>query len=445
MARRMPVRWTILWLLVAYSFVVYVQRLNISVAAAFMMPELGLTEVQMGWVFSAFLWGYAVFQIPTGLLGDRFGPRRVLTFAALVCAAATLLTGLLPGLVFSSTVGIIVSLVAIRFLLGIAQAPTYPVSAATIARWFPATEWALPNALLGAGIGLGAAFTPGLVAWLMTELGWRESFYLTMPIALVMAAAFWWYVRDRPEEHDKVEEQELERVSTGRPDAVVAGIEAGHWTQLIRNRNVLLLTLSYMSYNYVFYIFFFWFFIYLVEVRDFTILQSGLYAGVPFLVGGVTSIIGGRVCDRLSIRWGTNAGHRAVAVTGLVGAAALLYWGAVAADPYVAIVALSLCFGFTQFTEGPFWAGMTRVAGPYTGTACGIMNTGGNLGGVISTPLVPIIADRFGWLAALGTGSLFALLAATLWMLVRVDRPIVDAGPPEKSPRRTKSEAAASA
>jgi MFS transporter, ACS family, glucarate transporter len=439
MPRRISIRWTVLLLLVAYSFVVYVQRLNISVAAAFMMPELGLTEVQMGWVFSAFLWGYALFQMPTGMLGDRFGPRRVLATAAVVCAGATLLTALLPGIAFTSTLAIIGSLVAVRFLLGVAQAPTFPVAAATIARWFPAHEWALPNALLGAGIGLGAAFTPGLVAWLMTELGWRESFYLTMLPALIIAAIFWKYLRDRPEEHEKVEEEELTQVKEGRPEAVVAGVEAGHWTQLIRNREVLLLTLSYMSYNYVFYIFFFWFFIYLVDVRGFTILEGGIAAGLPFLVGGLTSIIGGRVCDRLSLRIGPRAGYRTVAVIGLVGAALLLYWGAVATNPYVAVVALSLCFGFTQFTEGPFWAGATRVAGPYTGTATGIMNTGGNLGGVIATPLVPIIAERFSWLAALGTGSFFALLAAALWMMVRVDRPVLEewahGNPPEDRER----------
>ena len=430
---RMPVRWVMLGLLVGYSFVSYVQRMNISVAANFMMPELGLSQVQMGWVFSAFLWGYALFQMPAGLLGDRFGPRRVLAGAAVIWAVATVMTGLLPGLVFGSTAAILGSLILIRFALGVAQAPTYPVAAAMIARWFPAHEWAFPNALLSAGIGVGSAFTPPLVAWLMTELGWRESFYLTMPFSLVIAAFFWWYVRDRPEEHDRVTQCELALIQDGRPQqqlADAAALPRAGWAALLRNREVLLLTLSYMSYNYVFYIFLFWFFIYLVDVRGFTVLESGALASVPFLFGAAMSAVGGVACDRLTAKFGPRWGCRSVALLGLVGSAGLLVWGAVATNPYVAILALSLCFGFTQFTEGPYWSGATRVAGPYTGTACGIMNTGGNLGGVISTPLVPFMAERFGWFAALGTGSGFALLAAVLWLWIRVDRPFIEDAEP---------------
>lgn len=420
--RSSSVRWVIVGLLLGYSFIGYVQRMNISIAAKFMMPELGLTEVQMGWIFSSFLWGYALFQVPGGFLGDAWGSRRTLTAAALICAAATLLTGWLPGLVFGSTTGAVLSMIIIRFGLGVGQAPTYPVAAATFARWFPADQWALPNALLSAGIGLGAAFTPPVVAWLMLNVGWRMSFMLLTPFVVITAGAWWWYARDCPEAHRGVSAEELKSIQSGRLH------ESEHepatrliWSELFANRRLCLITLSYLSYNYVFYIFLFWFFLYLVDVRGFSILEGGILASLPFLVGAISSGLGGWACDRLTGLWGAQVAYRSVIITCMVAASVCLLWGAAVVDPYWAVAALSLCFGFTQFTEGAFWAGAMRVGGSNTATACGVMNTGGNLGGVISTPLVPLLAQSYGWFFALATGSIAALLAAMLWLLIRVD------------------------
>ncbi|MGH9842208.1 MAG: MFS transporter [Blastocatellia bacterium] len=130
----------ILALLAGFSLVSYVLRTNISVAAKFMMPELGLSEIQMGQVFSSFMLGYAIFQIPAGLLGDRRGPRVVLTVAAVCWGVATLLTGLVPGLLISSGMGAFASLLVLRFTLGAAEAATYPVAARAVANWMPVTE-----------------------------------------------------------------------------------------------------------------------------------------------------------------------------------------------------------------------------------------------------------------------------------------------------------------
>ncbi|MGB5294956.1 MAG: MFS transporter, partial [Thermoanaerobaculia bacterium] len=409
------VRWAVLALLFVISFVAYLLRMNISVAAKFMMPELGISEMQMGWVFAAFVWGYALFQIPGGFFGEILGPRRALSIVALIWAALTILTGLLPGQVFIWGGGALASLVVLRFLMGVVQAPLYPITAGTIQQWFPVGGWALPNGLSSMGLGLGAAFTPPLVAWVMVTLGWRETFYVTAPVALIIIAVWWWYVADSPEQHSKVSQSELELITADRP-AEATLPETGVLKRLVKNRNLWFLTLSYLCMNYVFYIFFTWFYIYLVDVRQFGLLEGGFFASLPFIVGSFAATAGGWTCDRLCQSIGPRWGCRLPGIVGMVLVAIFLVLGALATNAVLAVVLLSICFASTQFTEGAYWAGATYIGGRHTSAATGVLNTGGNLGGVISAPLIPVLVDHFGWLNALSTGSVFALAGAALWL-----------------------------
>jgi len=424
------IRWLILALLFVISFVAYLLRMNISVAAKFMMPELGISETQMGWVFAAFVWGYALFQVPGGFFGEIVGSRRALSIVALVWAVLTVLTGVIPGQISTWTGGALASLVVLRFLMGVAQAPLYPITAGTIQQWFPVGGWALPNGLSSMGLGLGAAFTPPLVAWIMVTLGWRETFYVTGPVALIIVAAWWWYVTDSPDQHRRVSPAELELIEADRP--VEQSLpETGVLRRLVKNRNLGLLTLSYFCMNYVFYIFFTWFYIYLVDVREFGLLEGGFYASLPFIVGSLAATAGGWTCDHLCRRIGPRWGCRLPGIAGMVLVAIFLVLGALATNAVLAVVLLSICFASTQFTEGAYWAGATYIGGRHTSSATGVLNTGGNLGGVISAPLIPVLVGHFGWLVALSTGSVFALLGALLWLWVRVDEPLL--GPTESA------------
>jgi len=259
----------------------------------------------------------------------------------------------------------------------------------------------------------------------MVTLGWREAFYVAVPIALIITVVWWWFATDTPGQHDRVGEDELRLITADRPPSLAAP-EKDVLRRLLENREVLLLSLSYLCMNYVFYIFFSWFYIYLVDVRGFGLLEGGFYASLPFVVGSLAAGVGGWVCDALCRRIGPRWGCRLPAVVGLVLVAGFLFAGATATNEYLAVVFLSICFGATQFTEGAYWSGATFVAGHHTAAATGVLNTGGNLAGAIASPLVPILAHHFGWLIALATGSLFALLAAALWFWIRVDRPLAD-------------------
>jgi ACS family glucarate transporter-like MFS transporter len=419
------VRWKMLALLFVVSFVAYLLRMNINVAAKFMMPDLGLSQMQMGWVFTAFVWGYALFQLPGGVFGELVGPRHALAIITLGWVVVTVLTGLLPGTAFISAGGILLSLIALRFLMGVIQAPLFPVTAGSVAYWFPVAGWAFPNGLLSMGLSLGAAFTPPLVAWLMLTLGWRESFYVMTPLALVIILLWWRYATDTPAEHPGVGQRELALINSGRPPEVKVS-EKVVLKRLITNRGTLLLTASYLCMNYVFYIFFSWFYIYLTDVRKFGILEGGFYASLPFMVGALAASLGGWICDHLCRRMGPRWGCRLPAAIGLLLVGAFLLVGIMVKSAPLAIVFLSLCFGCTQLTEGPYWAAATYIGGRHTPAATGVMNTGGNLGGVISTPLIPILVDHVGWVPALATGSLFAVMAALIWFWVRADEPLLE-------------------
>jgi ACS family glucarate transporter-like MFS transporter len=389
-----------------------------------MMGELGLSQVQLGWVLAAFAWGYAIFQFPGGILGEWLGGRKALTLIAVLWGVLNLLVALVPGSAATGPLVIILALAGLRFLMGATQAPVYPVmSGHTIARWFPVSGWALPNGLTNTGLTLGAAATGPLIILLIQSFGWRGSFALTAPLAFLFAGAWWWYARDDPSQHRGVSPAELALINIGRPPAG-AGEARGAWKLVLRSREVMLITASYFFNNYVFYFFFNWLYIYLVEVRKFQELQGGVLAAAPWITGAFAATLGGWACDRLSRRYGIRTGCRLVVMVGLVLSGGFIIAAAAAGSPYVAVVYLSLCLASQQFTDAAYWAATTSVGGQHSSAACGVLNTGGNVVGGLGALLVPLTARTLGWPAALATASLFAFVGAALWLWIRADRPI---------------------
>jgi len=422
------VRWKILALACLVGFVGYLLRSNLSVAGAAMMPDLGLSEVQLGLVLGAFSWGYGLFQFPAGLFDEMVGGRRALTIATCLWGVLNLLICLVPSPSIASTTAIIASLFVLRFLMGVAQAPLYPVIGGdVIARWFPPSGWAVPNGLSNVGLTLGAAATPPLIGWIMQSLGWRASFAVTAPAAFLVAGFWWWYARDRPSEHLGVGQSELEIINTGRRIVIERAEPHGAWKLVLKNPDILLLTLSYFGSNYVFYFFFNWLFIYLIDVRKFTILEGGFLASIPWLVGCAGAVAGGLVCDAVTRRFGIRWGCRCTSISGLLLSGGFLALAGAAQDPHLAVIFLSLCLGFQQFTDSAAWAATASVGGEHSSAACGVLNTGGNVVGGLVAVMVPLTAQALGWTAAIATGSLFAVLGAVVWIWIRADRTMAPA------------------
>jgi MFS transporter, ACS family, glucarate transporter len=412
----MAFRRNVVVMLSCFSLVGYMLRMNISIAAKLMMTDLALDKIEMGEIFSAFMVGYALFQIPWGVMGDRMGPRRVLTIAALICGATTLLTGVVPGILVPTGVLAFAVLLLLRFLLGAGEAAVFPLAARAVASWLAPAKRGLSYSLVIFGSSAGCAFTAPVVSWLMVKLGWRGSFYVGAGIAVLLAFAWSFFSK------------ESEQVPFGKAAAVnaesIASRGSGNhssWFNLARDPNVALISISYFLDSYVLFVFVFWLYLYLVEKRGFSILTGGLYTGAPFVAAMFIGPLAGYLCDYLSEHSGRRLGRRVVAMGGLSLSAIFLWFGIQAEDPYRAIVWLSLSVGFLLSTESAFWSSSIDLGGANAGAAGGVLNTAGNLGGVVSTVLVPVLIKHWGWNFALGSASALALGGASIWLFVRLD------------------------
>jgi len=408
-----PARWWVLAGVAGFAAVSYFDRVNISVTAELMMPALGITKMQMGEIFTSFLIGYAVFQLPGGMAGDRFGPRITLAASALVWAAATCLTGLLPELLRSRVYAAFLALWGIRFVLGMAEATTFPVANRVVRNWIEPSERALGNAIVFLGTSFASATAGPLVSWLMLRIGWQRTFYVASLPSVAIAILWYWLARDRPPGR-----RESPATKTSPPGTYNSADEdAGTETsiiQLLRQRNVLLLVISYVSEGYVLFIFVFWLYIYLVERRGFTIMRGGWASSLPWLMALLISPLGGLACDSIARSRGRLGGAKVVIMMGYALSGAALFVAAYSASPWVSLLSLSLSITFLMSAESSFWVSAAYLGGERVGALSGVMNTAGIAGGIVSTLLVPVLTEHFGWLAAFGSGAIMALLCVVL-------------------------------
>ncbi len=405
-----PSRWWIVAILACFTFVSYLQRTNISIAAEFMMPELGLSKIQMGQIFSSFLIGYAIFQIPGGLLGDSIGPRSSLGVSAVIWGIATASTGLVSGLNGTLFVSGFFLLWLIRFVLGLAEATTYPVGSSVVYHAIAPEKRALGNSLMMMGTSVGAASASPIMSWLMVRLGWHQAFFLTSLPAF--AVALLWFIFAPSSKRAK---QDSPRQKLLETDGVSLH-------KVLTSKRVVLLCLSYVSEGYVLFLFVFWLYIYLVEIRKFSVLKGGFVAALPWIAGLCFTPLGGWLCDRIGLKRGRVAGAKYVIMAGYSLSGLLLFVAAYASQRSLCIAALCLSVGFLMAAESPFWACATSFSGKHAGTVSGVMNTAGILGGILSTSIIPVLVAHYGWLIALGSGAAMAFFCSLVWIAIGAER-----------------------
>lgn len=410
-----PLRWLILGLLFAISVVTYIDRVNISVAARHMMPALGLTEQEMGFIFSAFVIGYALFQIPGGWLSDRWGIRVVLLIALLWWSCFTAWTAVAATSFLAAPLGMVGALALVRFLLGVGEAAALPTFNRAVTDWLPAHERGLGIGIAIGGIGIGAAITPPVTAWMMINYGWQSAFYLSSGIGVGLAGIWWLLAADRPSRHAWHTRHEAIPSTT----AVASTHPSIPWAILRRTPSVWWLMLSYGCLGYVAYVYMSWFYLYLVNERGFSILRGGLFAAAPFLAILISCPLGGWVTDRVAMRRGVTKGRQIVGMTGMGLAAGSIALGAAAESPYVALASLSLGAGWLYFTVGAYWSSTSDLSPTHAGSLSGLMNMGANLGGAISPTLTPWIAQQWGWGVSLGLAAFVSLVGGLMWVRIK--------------------------
>jgi MFS transporter, ACS family, glucarate transporter len=410
------VRWRIFLFLFAFGFMAYLQQRSISVASYQMMPQLHLTQMQIGWLMQALLIGYTVMQFPGGVLGQRLGARTMFVLIGLVGLAATLATALAP--LALAGVALFAALATVQLILGASQGPIFPVSTGVFETWFTPERWPLVQGLQSLGLQLGAALTPPLIAWLMYAFDWQRALAWSSLPVLALVAAWAWYGRNTPAEHPSVSLAELAELGAHPVARVDSAISWRRVWQLMKNRDVLLLTASYTCMNYVFYLIANWCFLYLVQQRHFTLLEGGWLAGAPPLAAALAAGVGGLLASRFGVRYGVRMGLRIVPLVSLPAAAVLQFVAVDAANAYVAVAALSLCFAAVELNEGPYWAAIMHVGRADAMAASGLLNTGGNAGGLIATPVVAYLSGHNQWTLAFLIGAAFAIASAAAWLLV---------------------------
>jgi ACS family glucarate transporter-like MFS transporter len=416
---RVRVRWWIFAFMCAFAFLSYVQRQTVTVAAVPMMPELGFSQFQIGLLSWAFVAGYTSFQLLGGVYGQRMGARRCFILISLVAFACMIAMPLSPSLLSGTTLFVV--LMVTQCVMGVSQGPVFPVSAGVFETWFPPPRWSLVLGLQATFMNLGGAAAPPVISHLMVAFGWRQALVLNSLPALLLIGLWAWYGRNTPKEHPKVTAQELAELGDAAP-IVVSKIDWRRLGHLLRNRDLLLITVSYLCMNYVFYLLLTWCFLYLVQERHFAILDAGWLTALPSIGAGIGAAFGGKLGNVLVVRYGPRWGFRLIPLIALPLAGLSLIAGVRAGNPYWAVAALTVAYGGVEMIEGPSWAAMMYVAREDTMAATGALNTGGNLGSLIFIPIVAYLSGHGMWTAAFVLGAVFATVSGLLWFWIDATR-----------------------
>jgi MFS transporter, ACS family, glucarate transporter len=417
--RPTAVRWQILAILSLIMVVTAFGRLNLGIAGKSIQEEFDLSTQAMGWIFGAFAFGYALFQIPSGWAADRFGPRRTLTLAILWWATLTIAMNAVPFLALRLSLNLAWTFGAIRFLTGLGEAASYPNANRTVAFWTTKSERGIGSSLLLGGVGAGGVLAPALFAVTMQRWGWRSSFLVSGILAVIVAVTWFLFSTNRPEEHAGVNAAELEILTVDRrSDHVTYASTKTPWRNILFNRSVWGLLISYFFHGYTPFIYFTWFFIYLTRVRGLTIAKGGLWATTPFIAMTILSPIGGWLSDRAVQRYGVKRGRQSTVWIGMTTSALLLWIGSRTGNNTTAILLLAGAAGFSNFAAPSWWASCIDLAPNHSGSLSALMNTCANSAGGIAPVLTGYIATNFGWIRALDFAALMSFSAGVVWIFV---------------------------
>ena len=405
-------RHVVLGLTLLLTAVAYLDRVCISTASFAIQKELRLSDAQLGYVFSAFTFAYALFEIPSGWLADRFGPRLMLTRIVLWWSAMTAAT----GLAWSFT-----SLFAIRLLFGMGEAGAFPGLARAYAHWLPSRDRGRAFGLAVMTGVLGGAATQPLVVALLRTMSWRRTFVIFGFVGLAWAVGWFAWFRDDPRQHPHVNEAELRLIGHGAPFSP----RAVPWGSLFRSRSLAGLCLMYGGTIYGWYFYLTWLPQYLRRARGFELRQVGWLSALPLLSIAVGVLAGGWISDALTRRCGPRVGRRVTGLVGLPLASVATLTAILTPSPQVAAVSLSLAAGLSALAVAPAWAACLEIGGGHAGVVTGAMNSFGNLGGALSPVVVGLCLQRWdNWNGPLVTVAIFYLLAAACWLAIDAGQPI---------------------
>ena len=383
-ARPTRVRHMVIVFAVTLGIITYIDRVCISQAAPYMTEDLGLTKAQMGWVFAAFAWSYALFEIPGGYLGDWIGPRKVLMRIVIWWSFFTAATGWVWNYI---------SLLVTRFMFGAGEAGCFPNLTKAFTTWLPPSERVRAQGIMWMSARWGGAFTPVLVFWVLKFVSWRRAFEIFGALGVLWAIWFYWWYRDNPRHNKKINEAELallegsEQLASGHGDVP--------WGKLIRSKQAWLLCLQYFCLAYGWYFYITWLPTYLKEGRGQNPAQGAFLSILPLFLGGIGSIFCGLISTPIA-RWTGSVAftRRLMAIIGFSGATGLLILSTFVKDPVWAMIAMGMASFSNDLVMPGSWAACMDVGGKYAGTLSGAMNMMGNFAGGMSPVVIGYVLQQ---------------------------------------------------
>lgn len=410
------IRHRVLTLLFFLSIIVYLDRVCISVMGKRIKSDLGLSNEQFGWVLGAFALSYALFEIPTGIMGDKIGPRKVLTRVVLWWSFFTALTGAANGLI---------SLLIIRFLFGAGEAGAYPNSSIVVSKWFPKYETGRAQAFIWAAGRIGGALAPLIVVPIAIAFGWRASFYLMGSIGVLWVAIWFTWFRDTPSQMSSVTPKELHEIESNQP----IRLTDHHipWKMFFRNSNIMSLMMMFHFFMYGAYFFSAWLPTYLQEGRHFSEQDMKLFATLPFALGAIGCFAGGFLSDYLVKRKGLKYGRRTVGIVSMGLSSFIVLLAALTKDNQTAAILLAVGMAFKDFTLPVAFATCIDIGRSRAGLVAGAMNFAGQLGAFFLAIAFGKIVDSTGnYDTPLYFIAIILFLSSLLWLRINPEEPLKD-------------------
>lgn len=401
-------------MLLLLSIITYLDRVCINSAAPAMREDLGLSTSQMGVVFSAFAAAYGIFEIPGGWMGDRFGPRIILTRIVVWWSAFTAFTGMATGYV---------QLLLIRFAFGAGEAGAYPNMSAVISRWFQQNARGKAHGWVWMASRLGGAISPLLVVPLISAYGWRSVFYIFSTFGIVWAVVWWIWFRDSPRDKKEVNEAEFE---------IIGSAGGGHHSlslgRVLSSSNLWWVMAMYHCFCYGSFWFLVWTASYLQDEKGMSAEVLAGFTALPFILGAAANFVGGFASDAAVKRFGLKWGRRMVGAGGVGLAGVLMLTSLVIENPYVAAFVLAAAFGASDFMLPNCWAVCLDIGKENAGAVTGAMNTAGQVGSTIVSFSYGFLVEQYGWNLPLVWIAVMSLISAALWLKIDPTRTL-DAGP----------------
>jgi MFS family permease len=414
----MKKRHIVVGLLALLSVITFLDRMAIAVTGPSIQKDLGISTEQWGWVLGSYVIAYALFEIPSGAMGDARGYRRELTRITIWWSFFTAITAVCRNFW---------QLTGARFLFGIGAAGAYPNMTGVLYRWLPTQERARGQGVIWAASRFGGALAPLLLVPINRYLGWHGVFIVLGAVGFCWAIAWRGWFRDIPAEQPGITGEEVTEI--GRDDS--AGHLGTPWKRLLALPQLWLIALAYFFYAFGSWFFFGWFPTWMVKSAGFTVAEMGVYGSIPFLLGVVGNLAGGVLCDRLAKRIGIRRAYRLIAATCLTITAALLVALSLAVSKIAVVMLAGSAFMVMDLMLPAAWAMCMAIGGRYGGTASGVMNTAGNIGGfVCSIAFGYVVAATGNYALPLQGVAAMVLVAAGIFTLIDCTKGFDHKAPP---------------